>query len=88
MNYHFLSLSSKGSTPLLAPIASTQKKKKKTKQNNTKLMPKISHLHKPMPSPSMLHKSSNIQLNDKKQNNKWFLALRLKCVHFLSCHKP
>jgi hypothetical protein len=69
MNYRFLSPSFKGSTPLLAPTTSTHKKK----QNNTKLMPKVSHLHKPMPSPLMLHKSPYIQLNDKIK--KWFLAL-------------
>lgn len=70
-------------TPLLVPTTSTHKKNK----TNIRLVPKVSHLHKPKPFPLLFHKSPNIQLSDKRKNRRLFLTLKLKQVHHLSHHK-
>lgn len=58
-------------TPLLVPTTSTHKKNK----TNIRLVPKVSHLHKPKPFPLLFHKSLNDQLSDERQNKRHFLHL-------------
>jgi uncharacterized protein YueI len=51
--------------------------KKKTKHKLQSKILEASHLHQPTPFPFLLHKSTIIQLNDKKiETHKWFLTLR------------
>jgi hypothetical protein len=55
----------------LAPTSSTHKKNKTT----TKHIPKVLHLHEPIPFPLFLHKSTITPLNDKRQTNNGFWHL-------------
>lgn len=83
LNFTMLLIFIPVATPLLVPTTPTHKKNK----TNIKLIPKVSHLHKPKPFLLLFHKSPNIQLSDKRQNRRLFLTLKLKQAHHLSHHK-
>jgi hypothetical protein len=41
-------------------------------KTNIRLVPKVSHLHKPKPFPLLFHKSPNTQLSDERQSRRHF----------------